>query len=208
MDFNLLIAFIGSSVLLTVMPGPDNIFVLIQSITKGSKTGIIISIGLVSGLVVHTTIAATGLSLLLQQSVFIYQAILYTGALYLLFLAYNASQEKPILLENLKDSQYLSEWQRLIRTGFFMNVLNPKVTLFFIAFFPQFITKEGWPVPLQFSVLGFSFLVQAIIIFSIISAVAGRLSPYLNSPFFWIIAKWVKVSILIGLAVFLIIELN
>ena len=161
------------------MPGPDNIFVLTQSITRGAKTGILISIGLVSGIVVHTTIAATGLSLLLQQSVFIYQAILYTGALYLLFLAYNASQEKPILLENSKDSQDLSGWQKLIRTGFFMNVLNPKVTLFFIAFFPQFITKEGWPVPMQFSVLGFSFLVQAIIIFSIISAVAGRLSLYL-----------------------------
>jgi threonine/homoserine/homoserine lactone efflux protein len=190
------------------MPGPDNIFVLTQSITRGAKTGIIISIGLVSGLVVHTTIAATGLSLLLQQSVFIYQAILYTGALYLLFLAYNASQEKPIMLENSRDSQYIFEWQKLIRTGFFMNVLNPKVTLFFIAFFPQFITKEGWPVPFQFAVLGFSFLVQAIIIFSIISFVAGRLSSYLNSPFFWIIAKWVKVSILIGLAVFLIIELN
>ena len=205
MDFNLLIAFTGSSVLLTIMPGPDNIFVLTQSITRGTKTGILISVGLVSGVIVHTIIAATGLSLLLQQSAFIFQSILYAGALYLLFLAYKAGQEKPISLEYSENSEDFPGWQKLTRTGFFMNVLNPKVTLFFIAFLPQFVTQDGWSIPLQFSVLGLSFLTQSIIIFIIISFVAGRLRPYLNSPNFWMIAKWVKVSILVGLAVFLII---
>ncbi len=205
MDFNLLIAFIGSSVLLTLMPGPDNIFVLAQSITRGTKTGILISFGLVSGVIVHTIIAATGLSLLLQQSAFIYQSILYAGAFYLLYLAYNASRETPVSFEIPDAQQNFPGWQKLTRTGFFMNVLNPKVSLFFIAFLPQFVTQDGWSIPLQFSVLGLSFLIQAIIIFSIISFVAGRLRPYLNSTNFWMIAKWVKVSILIGLAIFLIL---
>lgn len=205
MDINLLIAFIGSSVLLTIMPGPDNIFVLTQTLTRGAKTGFLISVGLVSGIVVHTLLAATGLSILLQQSELLYSLILYAGALYLFYLAFMASKKTPLVIELDDKSIDTPEWSKLVRTGFFMNVLNPKVTLFFLAFLPTFITKDAWPVPLQFSILGFSFLVQALIIFSLISIVAGKLNNYLKNENFWKLAKWVKVAILAGLAVYLIL---
>ena len=205
MELNLILSFLGAAVLLTLMPGPDNIFVLTQSITRGAKTGILISIGLVSGVWVHTAIAATGLSVLLRQSELVYSLILYLGAAYLFYLAFQATKEEPVETGSAETLSKTTKGFNLVRTGFFMNVLNPKVTLFFVAFLPQFITQNGWSLAKQFGVLGLLFIVQAFIIFSLISVLAGQLTDYFNSPKFWQITKWSKVVILALLGVFLLI---
>ncbi len=183
------------------MPGPDNIFVLTQSISGGKRTGFLISLGLVSGVVVHTLVAATGLSILLQKSPVVFDVILFAGVAYLLFMAYSATKETAILGE--KNNEATKGFQ-LVRQGFFMNVLNPKVTLFFIAFLPQFVTKEGWSMEFQFGILGLIFIAQAFAIFAFISVLAAKLSVYLYNEKFWSITKWTKVIVLIVLAVFLL----
>lgn len=201
MALNLMLSFLGASMLLTLMPGPDNIYVLTESLTKGQKTGIAISVGLVSGVLVHTLAAATGLSIIIQKSALVFSVIKYLGAAYLFYLAFMAFKEKN---DNLKTPQNPQKRPQaapksfffLFRKGFLMNVLNPKVSLFFIAFLPQFITKNGFPVGLQLVILGIIFMVQALLIFSCISMLSGKFAPYLNSDRFRKATKWTKVGVL------------
>lgn len=188
------------------MPGPDNLYVVSESITRGSKTGISISIGLVSGVFVHTALAATGISIVLQQSEIAYTILKYAGAAYLLWLAYQASTEKPLTLANPNDDYLVFRFGKLFRKGFLMNVLNPKVSLFFIAFLPQFITPNGWSVVIQMLVLGALFILSALLVFTIMASLAGSLSHLLNQPKFWTITKWSKVILLITLAIFLVFD--
>ena len=95
MDLELLISFLLASITLSLMPGPDNVFVLTESITKGKRNGIIISAGLASGIIVHTIVIATGLSVIVQQSPYVFNAIKIFGSIYLLYLAYLTYKEKP-----------------------------------------------------------------------------------------------------------------
>lgn len=197
MQIELILSFLLASILLTFMPGPDNIFVLTESITKGQKNGIAISIGLCTGVLIHTLAAATGLSIVIQQSTLAFSIIKYLGAAYLFYLAFMATKEKPMEV-NLGTTSKEKNFKLfpLIRKGFLMNVLNPKVSLFFIAFLPQFISKDGINITVQMIILGLIFMVQALVIFSLISILASRLTGYVNSPKFWKITKWSKVGVL------------
>lgn len=195
METELLISFIGASILLILMPGPDNIFVLTESLTKGKKTGVSISVGLASGILIHTIAAATGLSIIIQKSALAFSIIKYFGAAYLLYLALKSSKEKqPTFDFSNTDSE--KSFFHLFRKGLLMNVLNPKVALFFIAFFPQFVSNNGINIILQMLILGGIFMVLTFSIFSTIASLSGKLSSYLNSSKFWKITKWSKVSVL------------
>lgn len=197
MQIELILSFLLASVLLTFMPGPDNIFVLTESITKGQKNGIAISIGLCTGVLIHTLAAATGLSIVIQKSALAFSIIKYLGAAYLFYLAFMSTKEKPMELTlDKKTKKEAFQLFPLIRKGFLMNVLNPKVSLFFIAFLPQFISKDGINITVQMIILGLIFMVQALVIFSLISVLASRLTGYVNSPKFWKITKWSKVGVL------------
>jgi threonine/homoserine/homoserine lactone efflux protein len=198
MEFGLILSFILASVLLSLMPGPDNIFVLTESITKGSRNGVATSVGLCLGVLVHTTAAATGLSIIIQKSAIAFSIIKYLGAAYLFYLAIMALKEKKNILHidhHLHNKQKTPLFP-MIRKGFLMNVLNPKVSLFFIAFLPQFITPDGLNITLQMVILGLIFLLQAFIVFSLISILSGRVANYLHQPKFWKITKWSKFVVL------------
>jgi len=132
MNYEILLSFIGASMLLTIMPGPDIIYVLVQSMTNGKKYGIVTSLGLVSGIVIHTTLVAFGVSALIKQSENIFFAIKLFGAIYLLYLAYlTYKSDEELVLNEKADRKSLV---KLFKQGFFMNVLNPKVSIFFLAF--------------------------------------------------------------------------
>jgi len=202
MELGLILSFIGASVILSLMPGPDNIFVLTESITKGYKNGIAISIGLSTGVLIHTTAAATGLSLIIQESAITFSIIKYFGAAYLFYLAYKTTKEKkPVINFNIATTSKRTPFLFLIRKGFLMNVLNPKVSLFFIAFLPQFITTTGFNITIQMIILGLIFMIQALIIFSLISILSSRLTKSVRNPKFWNITKWSKISVLTILGV-------
>ncbi len=197
MEFQQIISFLGASILLTLMPGPDNIFVLTESLTKGQRDGIAISLGLASGILVHTLATATGVSIVIQKSATAFTLIKYLGAFYMFYLGFKALKEaNPNIELGLTETNSQTEIAKLVRKGFLMNVLNPKVSLFFIAFLPQFISPNGINITYQLIILGFIFMTQTVIIFSLIAILSGKLSNYLNSAKFWKITKWSKVSVL------------
>jgi len=205
MDIQLILSFLGASVLLALMPGPDNIFVLTESITRGVRHGVAITTGLVSGVFVHTAAAATGLSLVLQNSAVAFQLVKYFGAAYLFYLAIQAWREQrmKVKIEASDDASF--NFGKLYSTGFFMNVLNPKVSLFFIAFLPQFVSPQGFHPIVQMLILGLIFMVSAWLIFVSIALLAGRLTPYLDNDKFWNITRWLRTGVLVVLGVFLLL---
>jgi Putative threonine efflux protein len=205
MEFNLLLSFIGASVLLTIIPGPDNIFVLTESLTKGQRNGIAVSSGLASGILIHTLAAATGISFLIQRSAMAFSTLKYLGAAYLFYMAIESFREKPHEVKfTFDNAEPQKSFLQLMRKGFFMNILNPKVSLFFIAFLPQFVSKNGFQITYQMILLGLIFMLQALLIFSGLSILSGKLSPYMNNPRFWKITKWSKVGVLSALGLTLV----
>lgn len=202
MDPGLLSGFLVAAVLLALMPGPDNIYVLTESISKGARQGISITTGLVSGVLVHTLLAATGLSLLVFRYDVVYHIVKFAGAAYLLYLSYQATKEVPMKVEfgvrGLSDP-----FLPLFKKGFLMNVLNPKVSIFFIALLPQFVSPDGFAPMIQMSVLGVVFMVQAFIVFSSIALIAGSLASLVTNERFWATTKWIKVIVLAVLGILL-----
>ena len=125
-----LLYFLAASVALTLLPGPDIVFVLTQSISKGKLAGIATASGLCTGLLFHTIAAALGGSAIIYRSALAFTALKYVGAVYLLYLAYKALKEGGELInaDAVKDTNASLFYKR----GIFMNVLNPKVSLFFL----------------------------------------------------------------------------
>lgn len=173
MELSNLIHFIAASVVLTLLPGPDILFVIAQSISQGRKAGIAIALGLCSGVTFHTLAAAMGISVILYQSSIAFHILKYAGAIYLLYLAWQAFREsnQPLLVSDSSISK--QNLFSLFKKGIFMNVLNPKVSLFFLAFLPQFVSPEAGNISVQMMILGLVFMLQAIIIFTAVAVLSG-----------------------------------
>ncbi|NAY90358.1 LysE family transporter [Muricauda sp. JGD-17] len=205
-NYSILIGFVISASALAIAPGPDNIFVLTQSLSNGVKSGLATVVGLVSGCLVHTTLLAFGVSEIIKRSDVLFNAIKIFGALYLLYLAYKVYRsDAPILLnQNKMQSKGLT---RLFRVGFTMNVLNPKVTIFFLAFFPGFLFSDTLNTVIQFYVLGLLFMLVAFLIFSSIALLAGNISHYLTKhPRAGWYLKWLQIIVFLGIAIYLFLS--
>jgi len=195
-----LIYFIAASAALTFLPGPDIIFVLTQSISQGKIAGIATASGLCTGVLVHTTAAALGVSAIVYQSALAFTVLKYVGAAYLLYLAWQALREGDRVLSS--GPVQISDVPALYKRGIFMNVLNPKVALFFLAFLPQFVNLEAGSVPTQMILLGIVFMVQAWLIFSVISVFAGTIgNKVLERPGIGKYIKWGKAGIFTAIGV-------
>ncbi|MGO4307520.1 LysE family translocator [Cupriavidus sp. RAF12] len=171
-----LLPFLGIAILLGLAPGPDNIFVLLQSAMHGTRAGLTVVLGLCTGLLVHTAVVAVGLAALLAASVVAFTVLKIAGALYLVYLAWQAFRapvgELPKAGEGVKPGKHMY-WR-----GVVMNLTNPKVVIFFLAFLPQFVTPERGHVALQLMVLGFVFILATLLVFGAIawfSGVFGRI---------------------------------
>ena len=167
--------FLTASILLTLAPGPDILYLLTKSLSDGTKAGIIWACGLVSGIVFHTTLVMVGVAALIKSSATAMLLLKIFGAAYLLFLAFgafkSAQANKKISLSRA-DKKFSST--ALYKRGVLMNVLNPKVLLFFLAFLPQFVKVSSSGASLTILFLGVVFAAQALIIFSIVAIFAGR----------------------------------
>ena len=199
-----LISFSIATLALAISPGPDNIYVLAQSLANGTKSGIATTAGLISGCIVHTTLLAFGISAIITASEELFYAIKVLGACYLLYLAYKVyrSDEHISLAENAPKKSY----SQLFKTGVIMNLLNPKVMIFFLAFFPGFLWDKDGNTVLQFYVLGITFMMVSFITFSIIAMDDGRISGLLLE---WksmgIVLKWLQILVFVGIAVFIVL---
>lgn len=176
-SFSLLLSFLGASIILSLMPGPDNLFVLAQSLTQSWKAGVYTTLGLCTGLLVHISAAVLGISAIMYQSTLIFTIVKLAGAGYLIYLAWQAfrTKEDPFTIHKQNKMAY----KDLYKKGILMNILNPKVSLFFLALLPQFISPKAGNVPMQMFTLGFVFLVQAFILFCLFSIFASTLRKWL-----------------------------
>lgn len=171
MTTSTLLYFLGASMALTIAPGPDNTFIVAQGISRGRKAAVITALGMCSGVSIHTTAAALGISALLYSSAAAFTILKYAGAAYLLFLAWKALKEQQVLLpQGMAEGR---SWWVMFRRGFIMNVVNPKVALFFLAFLPQFVSPGEGSAALQMFLLGLLFMAQAVVLFSVIGWLSG-----------------------------------
>ena len=204
MDIGILLSFIGATSLLAISPGPDNIFVLVQSVTNGVKYGLATVFGLITGCIIHTSLVAFGVSAIIKGNDQVFFALKIFGAAYLIYLAYKVFISSG-QLSLTSDVQLKKNTKQLFKQGFIMNVLNPKVSIFFLAFFPAFLFSESLSHISQFFILGFIFMTVSLIIFSLIAFLAGTISnsilQYAKVGHF---LKWLQIVVFISIAVFIL----
>lgn len=201
----ILISFILAVSILAISPGPDNIFVLMQSVVHGKKYGLATITGLMTGCIVHTTFVAVGISTIIKENNTIFLVIKILGAVYLLYLAYKVITGGSEISMNTEKIDKKTPFQ-LFKIGFIMNVLNPKVTLFFLALFPGFLFSEILPISLQFYILGALFILVSFVVFSLIAILGGTISEKIKtSKNIGVWLQWMQVFVFIGIAVFILI---
>lgn len=170
-----LLTFFATSVLLALAPGPDNVFVLLHSAAHGRRAGMLVVLGLCSGLLFHTAAVALGLAAVFAASSTAFTVLKGCGAAYLVWLAWQAWRA-PAGGNNASTTPTLTDGQTL-RRGLWMNVSNPKVAIFFLAFLPQFANPGQGSMVGQILVLGGVFMLAALMTFGCIAffaATVGR----------------------------------
>lgn len=176
-----LIAFFGVAVLLALSPGPDNLFVLVQSAQRGWRLGMCVVVGLCLGILVHTTAVALGLAAVLAASSTAFTVLKWCGAAYLAWLAWLAwgalrapSQvsDTPVGSSAAQPLQ-LREALRMVGRGVVMNITNPKVLIFFLAFLPQFADPARGSVAWQIACFGAVFVLATFLVFGAIACFSG-----------------------------------
>ena len=176
--------FALASIALAMSPGPDNIFVLTQSALFGPKSGIFVTLGLCSGVAVHTTGVALGVAAVFQSSSIAFNALKIIGALYLVYLAIHAWKASATPLKTSSDQMQSSKTlshRQLYWRGVVMNITNPKVALIFLAFLPQFSDANRGDVSVQILILGAVFIGCAFVVFTAIACSAGFIARRFNS---------------------------
>lgn len=198
LSINDLLFFAVAAFGLVISPGPNMIYLISRSIVQGKRAGLISLAGVIGGFLFHIILVSFGLTALLFAVPFAYAALKIVGVVYLLYLAWQAVQgNSPFETKELPQDKPL----KLLRMGFFTNVLNPKVAVFYVSFFPQFVKPELGNALYQNLLLG---LVQVSVSFSvnfIIVLSATRFALFFNKNPHWVrVQKWFMASVLTGLA--------
>lgn len=171
-----LLAFFLAAVALAIAPGPDNLFVLAQSMLHGARAGLLVMLGLCTGLLFHTAAVTLGLAALIQASELAFTALKTAGALYLLWLAWQAFRAGSARVADAAPALSAGAY---FRRGIVMNISNPKVSLFFLAFLPQFADPARGALAPQLALLGGVFIVSTLLVFGAIALAGGRLGIWL-----------------------------
>ncbi|MGF1588482.1 MAG: LysE family translocator [Pleurocapsa sp.] len=189
-----------ASVLLAITPGPDMIYIATRSIAQGRNAGIVSALGVYAGILIHTLAAALGLSALIAASAVAFSVVKYTGAAYLIYLGMQTFLSKPEKL--LVKSTMHAKLSQVFYQGLLVNLLNPKIILFFLAFLPQFVDPTQGSVKLQLLLLGILFVVLTLPINIGVGLVGGQLGIWLRTTQgIQQATKWVTGSIYITLGV-------
>jgi threonine/homoserine/homoserine lactone efflux protein len=173
-----LVAFFGVAVLLALSPGPDNLFVLVQSVQRGWRVGMCVVLGLCLGIVVHTSAVALGLAAVLAASSTAFMVLKWCGAAYLAWLAWGALRAPSATSDTPQAATEFAplparEALRMVGRGVVMNITNPKVLIFFLAFLPQFADPARGSVALQIVCFGLVFVMASLLVFGAIACCSG-----------------------------------
>lgn len=178
LNFEIALSFFGIAVLLALAPGPDNLFVLMQSALWGRRAGLFVTLGLCTGLIGHTLAVTVGLAALVAASATAFTVLKLVGAVYLVYLAWGAFRAKPSVA-GIKTEPRQGNG-RLYRRGIVMNLTNPKVSLFFLAFLPQFTSAARGSIALQTLALGGLFMLATLLVFGAIAYFSGMVGKWLQ----------------------------
>ena len=205
---SILISFSIASFLLALAPGPDNFFVLTFSAKYGKTLGLFTVLGLVSGCLVHTTLVAFGVSTLIINNDFLFSLLMYVGAFYLLFIAFKVYKSDNSIKELDQANNQIGKFKVFVN-GFLMNILNPKVLAFFLAFFPTFIFSESINPLIQFYILGGIFMIITLIVFSSIAIFSSLIyRNFKKYKFYTDLLKWLNIIVLISIAIIILFSEN
>ena len=205
---SILISFSIASFLLALAPGPDNFFVLTFSAKYGKTLGLFTVLGLVSGCFFHTTLVAFGVSTLIINNDFLFSLLMYVGAFYLLFIAFKVYKSDNSIKELDQANNQIGKFKVFVN-GFLMNILNPKVLAFFLAFFPTFIFSESINPLIQFYILGGIFMIITLIVFSSIAIFSSLIyRNFKKYRFYTDLLKWLNIIVLISIAIIILFSEN
>ena len=194
------ILFVGISWALIIAPGPDMLYVITRGVTHGRKAGMLSAIGVICGILVHTTAAAFGLTLILQTSALAFLIVKYLGAIYLIYLGIKAWKDKSTF--NVQASTSNASFRKIFWQGVLSNVLNPKIAIFFLAFLPQFIDKGSSHVTLQMVILGLTFAFFGLCFLLVVGFSSGTIGSWLtHRPHYAQSLQRLAGGILIGLGI-------
>ncbi|NML33160.1 LysE family translocator [Paraburkholderia antibiotica] len=170
--------FLVTSIAITVAPGPDNLQVLARGISQGRAAGLVAALGFAAGITFHTTLAALGVAALLRSSPLAFEAIKLAGAAYLVWIGIKALRSQGLATAHQRAPQPLLS---VFRQSVLGNLMNPKVTLFFVVFLPQFVQPNGvQSVTVQMLELGVLFMLQTVVVFSLFGVCAGMIGGWLR----------------------------
>lgn len=195
-----LLLFMAAALALNLTPGPDMLFCLGSGAHRGPKAGVAASLGVAAGAMVHTAAAAFGLAGLLMASPLLFEIVRWTGAAYLVWLAWNTYRAAPPVADGTAVTQ--NDITRIFLRGAVTNILNPKVAIFFLAFLPQFIDPARGSVVVQALVLGTLMNISGTIVNGLVGAGAGGLGRTLaRNPTAAKVLNYASGTVFLGLAV-------
>ncbi|MPZ82889.1 MAG: LysE family translocator [Actinophytocola sp.] len=207
MDLSTVIAFAVACVVISVVPGPDMMFIVANGIARGRPAGVVAAVGMSTGIAVHTVAAALGLGMLLQAAPVALEAVRVVGAVFLVYLAITTLRAAKDVATTAPQRFGTRSLRHTYVMAVLTNLANPKVILFYVAFFPQFRTVGGWATPVQFLVMGAILIVTGLTVDATVGLAAGTLSALLlRRP---AIQRWlnrVSAAIFGGLAVRLVAD--
>lgn len=208
------LGFVMAAILLNLTPGTDTMYIITRSVSQGNKAGLYSVLGIVTGILVHTVLAALGLSIILANSPLAFTLVKYIGAIYLCYLGVKMLTQKSdsVIAKGLPINDKVASANRLdygkiYNQGVLTNTFNPKVALFFLAFFPQFIDPSYAHSTLSFLVLGLTFAVTGLVWCLCLALLASRFSKKLReNPAIETILNKISGAVFIGLGIKLLTE--
>lgn len=178
LPLEVVLPFFGIALLLALAPGPDNLFVLMQSAIWGRNAGLWVVLGLCTGLIGHTLAVAVGLAAVFAASATAFLVVKLIGAAYLLYLAWGALRAGASAHGGARPPRQTAT--QLYRRGIIMNLTNPKVSIFFLAFLPQFASPARGSIGLQMAMLGGLFMLATLLVFGAVALFSGAIGERLQ----------------------------
>ncbi|MGJ7907061.1 LysE family translocator [Actinopolyspora sp. H202] len=181
MEIGALLAFLGVVTVISLVPGPDTLFIMANGMTSGARAGVIAAVGISTGMAVHTLAAVFGLSALLQAAPAAMNVIRVFGIFFLLYLAFQAYRSSGVEAESPQVNAPTRSLRRVYTMAVLTNLANPKIILFYLAFMPQFTNQSyAWPVSVQLLALGGLFILVGVALDGMTGLTAGKLSEFLS----------------------------